>query len=294
MDVLLMAMMVLWIMRGHESQRSGFMAGLATGMTIISRPTFVVAGVIALFASWHGGLRGEPAASFGRRHARAGDCDAVDCPQLFAARPTHLYRRRNLEDVWKGNNPSASGSSYLSSGEDVFSSAPLDMRERLSHSSEVTANDIFAREIVGFINAEPDHFASLVAQKFLYFWWRSPQAGLLYPAMWLSLYDAYAALIWLFAALASVAIVESSSSGRSHVLRALAAIGLSLATIHASRLRRRTPPLDHRATVPAPDCARTGPGRYLGARLGRRTHPRVLRRNRARYVSARTTRNSPT
>jgi len=53
-DVLLMALLVLWIGRAGDGLRSGLTAGLALGMTLMSRPTFFVAGLAGLAFRWRG------------------------------------------------------------------------------------------------------------------------------------------------------------------------------------------------------------------------------------------------
>src|SRR2546430_9067109 len=52
----------------------------------------------------------------------------------------------------------ASGSSYLASGEDVFSVMPGRMRTRLSAASELELNDVFGDEVLSFIREEPTEF----------------------------------------------------------------------------------------------------------------------------------------
>jgi hypothetical protein len=52
MDVLLPALMVLWIGRLGTRGRDGLMAGLAMGLNLMSRPTFFMAGLIALALRW--------------------------------------------------------------------------------------------------------------------------------------------------------------------------------------------------------------------------------------------------
>jgi len=52
LDVLLMALMVLWVGRAGEGLRTGVLAGLSLGMSLMSRPTLLVAGVAAMGVRW--------------------------------------------------------------------------------------------------------------------------------------------------------------------------------------------------------------------------------------------------
>src|SRR5262249_30087659 len=47
-DALLMALIVLWVGRASDGLRSSLMAGLALGVSLMSRPTFFVAGLFSL------------------------------------------------------------------------------------------------------------------------------------------------------------------------------------------------------------------------------------------------------
>src|SRR5713101_3347347 len=54
LDVLLLTLTVLWVVRIDGGVRSGLMPGLTLGVTLMSRPTFFVAGVAALGFRWLG------------------------------------------------------------------------------------------------------------------------------------------------------------------------------------------------------------------------------------------------
>jgi hypothetical protein len=231
MDVLLMALLVLWMDRAGDGLRSGLTAGLALGLTLMSRPTFFLAGLAGLAFRWRGA-----------RHILVPVLAAVVVGGVLAtpwvARNWALLGRpvfisTSLEDVWKGNNPSASGSSYLPSGQDVFATASPELQRRFAQGNELALNDVFAQEVVDFVSTQPGDFAALVARKFVYFWWFSPQMGMFYPASWLAAYEMYAITIYAFAIVGAVAIVRRGNSEQRNLLGMLLAIGLTVAVVHA-------------------------------------------------------------
>jgi 4-amino-4-deoxy-L-arabinose transferase-like glycosyltransferase len=232
-DVLLLALAVLWIGRVGTQPRDGLIAGIALGLNLMSRPTFFVAGVVGMVLQ----LGRRPAT---RRIVSVGLAMLVSViialpwvgrNWLVLGKP--VFISSGLEDVWKGNNPAASGSSYLASGQDVFTLMPTAMRTRLSTASELELNDVFGAEIVEFIQHHPGDFLSLLGRKFYYFWWFSPQSGLLYPSSWLTAYQVYDALALGFAVLGTVWIVRRGSPEARRLLGLLLAISLTIAALHA-------------------------------------------------------------
>jgi hypothetical protein len=231
LDVLLLALVVDWCTRPRWTRASTLQSGLTLGLNLMTRPTFFLAGLAGLSVRWLARR-----ASLPQMVAVIVIASAVGTPWiarnwLFVGRP--LLMSTSLEDVWKGNNPMSSGSSFLAPGRDVFDAAPIELRDRIWHSDELELNDVFARETVSFIHDQPEQFASLFARKFAYFWWLPAQAGLLYPPGWLAAYQVYAVLINTFAIIGAIAILRFGHDEARHLLATLAAIGLTLAVIHA-------------------------------------------------------------
>jgi hypothetical protein len=231
LDVVLMSLLVLRIVNERGRMRDGLLVGFTLGMNLMSRPTFFVAGVAGLGVRW---LR--------TRHHLAPTLLAVLVALLIAApwvarnwavlgRP--LLISTSLEDVWKGNNPIASGSSFLPSGEEIFAAAPAELMARFLQADELELNELFGREITAFVTEHPVDFVALVARKFVYFWWLSPQAGMLYPPSWLAAYEVYAAIILGLAIVGATGIVRNGSAEERNLLAVLAAISLALAGVHA-------------------------------------------------------------
>jgi hypothetical protein len=231
LDTVLLAALVLWIRRIGPAWRDGLEAGLALGLNLMSRPTFFVAGLAALAVRW--------------RRQRAGGRAVVVAVALaslialpwvgrnWAVLGQPLFMSTSLEEVWKGNNPDATGSGLLPNGKDVFSAAPSRLQVRFATLDEVNRNAFFGEEVVEFAREQPVAFAGLVAHKFLYFWWASPQTGLLYPPEWLDAYLVYAAVVLGLAAVGAVAIVRGGDPDARDLLWTIGSLSLGIATLHA-------------------------------------------------------------
>jgi 4-amino-4-deoxy-L-arabinose transferase-like glycosyltransferase len=231
LDVLLLALTVLWVLRMNDGLRCGLMAGLTLGVTLMSRPTFFVAGVAALGFRWL------------RTRRRLGPTLVALAIALMLALPwvvrnwgvlgRPVFISSSFEDIWKGNNPMASGSSYLVTGEDVFVAAPPELQARFIQATELQLNEVFTDEVAAFVSQHPSDFLSLTARKFIYFWSASPQMGLLYPPGWLVAYQGYALVTLGFGVVGVVTILRVGSSEERNLLGILVAISLTLAVVHA-------------------------------------------------------------
>ncbi len=231
LDVLLLSLLVLWFSSMSSRPRDALVAGIALGLNLMTRPTFFLAGIVAL------AVRRQPL----RGHLLSVGLAAIVAVTIalpwvgrnwmVLGRP--VFMTTGLEDVWKGNNRAASGSSYLASGEDVFSMMPGQMRTRLSAASELELNDVFGDEVLSFIREEPTEFLGLVARKFYYFWWFSPQSGLFYPSAWLASYQVYDALILGLAALGALKIIHGGTPDARRLLVVLGTISLTISLVHA-------------------------------------------------------------
>lgn len=231
LDVLLMALLVWWTLLRPWSPHKGLLAGMTLGLTLMARPTFFLAGLVAWFTRWQlhrDDLRALVAAI---AIAVAVATPWVARNWLLLGQP--LLISTGFEDVWKGNNVAATGSSYVARGTTVFDVAPARMQQRLWASDELRANALFAEETVEFVQQRPAHFASLVARKFFYFWWLPAEAGLLYPVAWLHAYQVYVVVMYAFAAVGTVGIVRSGTGRERELLMTIASIGLTLAIVHA-------------------------------------------------------------
>jgi hypothetical protein len=230
-DVLLLSLLVLWIGRLDGRPREGFITGIALGMTLMSRPTFFLAGLVGLSLRWRTLRRHLVPSVIAVIVALAVATPWIGRNWIVLGRP--VFITTSLEDVWKGNNPAATGSSYLASGHDVFTAMPTEMRTRLQAATELEMNDVFGSEILTFVREQPQQFVSLVVQKFFYFWWFSPQSGLFYPSLWLILYQVYEAFVLGFALIGSAWLVRAGSRDGRQLLGLLVAVSLTIAAVHA-------------------------------------------------------------
>ena len=96
------------------------------------------------------------------------------------------------EDFWDGNNPYATGHSYIDADHAVIDALPPEERADLERQpDEIAQSQWFMNKAVAFIEANPAMALRLTIVKFYHFWWFAPQTGVLYPAAWRYLYMAY-------------------------------------------------------------------------------------------------------
>jgi hypothetical protein len=198
---------------------------------LMSRPTLFLAGLAAMAFRWRAARR--TLAPLGAAVVVALLVAAPWLARNWVVLGRPVFITTSLEDVWKGNNLTSSGSSYLPSGKDVFSAASPGFLARVHQASELELNDIFGQEVIEFVTQRPAEFASLSARKFVYFWWLSPQAGMLYPPSWLAAYGLYAAVVLTFAVVGAAAILRGGTPQERSLLGMLVSISLVLAVIHA-------------------------------------------------------------
>ncbi len=85
----------------------------------------------------------------------------------------------------------ASGTALTVKNESIIERAPKEFRDKLFSLNEIGQYDFFYSETLKFIKANPGFFIKMVLKKIYYFWWFAPQAGLLYPHLWLFIYKLY-------------------------------------------------------------------------------------------------------
>ena len=209
-------------------------AGAAAGLTVLSRAT--LGPFFLLWAAWF--LRANR-----RRAPRAvwAICLigltglAMLTPAI--ARGVLLYgrlvplRTDTGVNLWYGNHPGASGTSYTLSPHPipVIAELPPELSSRIGRMNELEQNREFRETAVSFMRANPVAAFHLFLKKMVYFWWFSPHVGLLYPLKWLRVYAMYygALLVFSMAGLVISAISPRSSARKGTVLFALAAFSVS-------------------------------------------------------------------
>ena len=102
------------------------------------------------------------------------------------------------EHFWRGNNPYATGTGLTQDGKSILSAAPQSFRDKLFSLNEIEQYDFLKKEAMTFIKTQPAQFLKLTVKKFIYFWWFSPQTGLMYPWYWLFVYKSLYLFVTLF------------------------------------------------------------------------------------------------
>jgi hypothetical protein len=101
---------------------------------------------------------------------------------------------------WLGNNPYLfTGSATAPDGGAIIYEVPDSVRIALAQRGELGQQDYFQDEALHYVGAHPIQFARRWLVKFFYFWWFSPQAGLLYPIVWFRMFQAFYAAILVLA-----------------------------------------------------------------------------------------------
>jgi 4-amino-4-deoxy-L-arabinose transferase-like glycosyltransferase len=217
-DALFFTLALLATVRLYERPitRRALALGAIVGIGAFSRATIVV--FLPIAALWllasKGGPEGPPLRSawpswsVAVRNGVVAGLVAAAIIAPWTIRNTLLHHRfvfmltTDGDDFWRGNNPKATGHSYVGPGEIVLNSLPPEeMRDLESQPNELAQADWFWRHARAFIRQHPDQFVRLTLLKFYSFWWFAPQTGVLYPGSWRALYMAYYSGVVLLAAL---------------------------------------------------------------------------------------------
>ncbi len=125
----------------------------------------------------------------------------------------------DAEDFWRGNNPYATGHSYVDKDHIVLTSIPPEeLADLQGQPDELSQAKWFSDRARAFVREHPDQFARLTLMKFYQFWWFAPQSGTLYPRLWLRLYQAYYVTILILAAIGVSRLFRAAASARHDAL----------------------------------------------------------------------------
>ncbi|MDP3722448.1 MAG: glycosyltransferase family 39 protein [Candidatus Omnitrophota bacterium] len=196
----------LWIASAHVWRRVALL-GILIGLCMLTRPTVLACAPIIGWwvckrvpGNWR--RRGLALALV------AGCAAAVIMPWVWRNYVVHgrflLTRSGSPMVLWIGNNPYRfTGSALTPEGEAILiNAAPLPVREHILSLDELGQQDYFLKEALDHIRAHPGAFLQRWFLKWRYFWWFSPQAGLLYPSWWLRLYQVVSLALMVCVALA--------------------------------------------------------------------------------------------
>ena len=233
-DALLFTLAVLQAIRVAErpTHLRAATLGLVVGLGILSRATVLLALPVA--AAWILLVRPTlPRRKALGAAALAGVCAAVVVAP-WSVRNSQLHGRfvflvtTDGEVFWRGNNPSATGTSHIDAERTVLSAlSPVDVQELHRQRDEIAQSEWFRARALKFIREHPDAFVGLTLRKFLYFWWYASTTGLLYPPGWFQLYLAYYVTALLLAAVGSWSIAVAGGRPAQYALL----IGLILVAV---------------------------------------------------------------
>lgn len=92
------------------------------------------------------------------------------------------------EALYRGNNPSAPGTSLTADGKSVSELWPKEVKDKIATLDEIGQKKFLEKEALSFIKNNPMAFVTLYLKKVYYFWWFSPQSGAIYPKPYLMIY----------------------------------------------------------------------------------------------------------
>jgi 4-amino-4-deoxy-L-arabinose transferase-like glycosyltransferase len=198
----------------RPTTRGAVVLGLIVGVGALSRATILV--FLPMFALFL--LATVPRTAWLRAAGRmviAGGCAAaVLAPWTLRNSLLHdrfvLMVTTDQESFWRGNNPYATGHSYVDAGRIVLELLPTSELDALrKQPDELAQADWFRARARDFIRDDPRAFVHLTAAKFFHFWWFAPQSGILYPRLWLNAYKAFYVVTLTLAAAGVACLVRT-------------------------------------------------------------------------------------
>jgi hypothetical protein len=105
---------------------------------------------------------------------------------------------------WLGHNPSTTGSALDREGRPIIHLASPELQKRIRSAGELARDRIFMQEATDYIRRDPAAAAVRVIKRLGYFWWFSPQWGLLYSTRVKIVYIAWWTMLLLFWILGAV------------------------------------------------------------------------------------------
>lgn len=193
---------IAWLIISLDWTKKGsnFFVGILIGIGVLTRPTvifFIPAYFLYIWVSSH---RFRDSLIPGLITVAA----VIMVILPWTVRNYNIHKRiifittSSAEHFWRGNNPNASGSSLTPGGISIIEAAPKEFQDKIYKLDEIGQSDLFYSETVSFIRSNPGFFIKMILKKFYYFWWFSPQTGLLYPGIWAIIYKVYYSFILFF------------------------------------------------------------------------------------------------
>lgn len=220
-DALFFALTLLQAYRLAERPTLGraLQLGAIVGVGMLSRATIVV--FLPIIAFWLLATSGRTAwPSLARRMIVAAICAAaIVAPWSIRNSLLHgrfvLLLTTDSEVFWRGNNPLATGSSYVDRTRTIYAAMPrAEMEDLRRQPGELAQAAWFQARARAFIREHPAAFIRLTLRKFVQFWSFSPQTGVLYPRAWFHLYLAYYVAVLLLAAIGTWRVLRIGGDAR--------------------------------------------------------------------------------
>lgn len=207
---------LFWSLAERPSRLRAAACGLVVGIAAYSRSTVVVFLPIGVVWSLLASPRRRWPALIGRWTLVGLCAAAVITP--WAVRNTLVHGQfvwmltTDSEVFWRGNNPNATGHSYLDARRTVLETlTPAERQDLRSQPDEIAQSRWFRDRALAFIKADPARFARLTLTKLRAFWWFGPQTGVEYARGWLVGYQAFYVIVLALAAIGAWAAASSGN-----------------------------------------------------------------------------------
>jgi len=203
-----------------QCRKDDFFFGIFIGLGILLRPTllFLLPAVILYRHIKFKPYIGKAICSF---FVMAVICASVIMPWIIRNYMIHkqltFITTSSAEHFWRGNNSFSTGTALTKDKKCMFEVAPQSFLRRLYSLNEIGQYNLFYSETKKFVQKNPGFFLRMIARKFCFFWWFSPQTGLTYASGWKYIYT-YFYLFFAFFFLTGLFLSFASSSFRPYIL----------------------------------------------------------------------------
>ncbi len=232
--IVLFVCLIFWLIISTDLRklRNNVMIGGLIGIGVLARPTMVF--FLPVYIIFH-------ALSLGSIKKAVNNFFPVIIAAVLVLTPwtarNYLIHKRfifittsSAEHFWRGNNISASGGSLTADKKGIIEAAPKGFKDKLYSLNEIQQYDYFYGQAFRYIKSDVPHFIKMIGKKFFYFWWFSPQAGILYAGTWKVIYQ------WYYGALMAMFTAGLIMSARSKKINKPVVISLAIFCIFASLL----------------------------------------------------------
>lgn len=208
---------------GRQDAARGLMLGLASAVAVVLRPNVAAAAELSLLPL---ALRWPRVPLFiaTALFLAANVAMTVRTQSILGTGPTPTF----CMQLWVGNNPNGTGGAFAREGGSVFDAMPDDLKARMEGKTESEQGRLFCDAVYSWWSEDIPRAFAWQAEKYFYFWWFSPLAGILYPPGWIDAYRvAYGAEVLLAIGGAAVVWRRGWREGLALLLLLMALIAAS-------------------------------------------------------------------